>query len=99
MKFIGQYDGIRRLWPPWGWLATNRPITFLTFAVNYALHGTQVWGYHAVNLAIHAAAACALLALVRDTLRSSAVQRMTLEGWKSSGLTASCCEFKAVTRR
>lgn len=30
--------------------------------------------------------------------RSSVVQRMTLGGWKSSGLAASCCEFKAVTR-
>jgi tetratricopeptide (TPR) repeat protein len=70
VKFIDEYAGIRRLWPPWGWLATNRPVAFFTFALNYALHGTQVWGYHAVNLAIHVGAACVLVALVRDTLGS-----------------------------
>jgi Tfp pilus assembly protein PilF len=70
VTFIDEYAGIRRLWPAWGWLQTNRPVTFFTFALNYAMHGTQVWGYHAVNLAIHVGAACVLLALVRDTLAS-----------------------------
>jgi protein O-mannosyl-transferase len=31
----------------------TRHIAFLTFAVNYALHGTNVVGYHLVNLAVH----------------------------------------------
>ena len=70
LKFIDEYAGIRQLWPPSGWLATNRPVVFFTFAVNYAMHGTEVWGYHAVNLAIHVLAACVLLALIRDTLAS-----------------------------
>ena len=31
-----------------------RPITILTFRLNYALHGLEPWGYHAVNVALHA---------------------------------------------
>ena len=31
--------------------------------------------------------------------RSSATQRLAWEGWKSSGLAASCCESRAVTYR
>jgi protein O-mannosyl-transferase len=30
-----------------------RTLTYFTFAVNYRLHGNEVVGYHAVNLAIH----------------------------------------------
>lgn len=32
---------------------TTRMLGYLTFAVNYRLHGLDVAGYHAVNLAIH----------------------------------------------
>ena len=52
----------------WDFEISNRPIGFLTFAVNYALGVYEVWGYHAVNLAIHLAAAWVLYALVRDTV-------------------------------
>ena len=31
----------------------TRPILYLTFALNYALHGQQVWGYHLVNFVLH----------------------------------------------
>ena len=31
-----------------------RPLTVLTFRANYALHGLDAWGYHAVNVALHA---------------------------------------------
>src|SRR5262245_53760672 len=31
-----------------------RPLTTWTFAANYAVHGLAPWGYHAVNLALHA---------------------------------------------
>ena len=40
----------------------------LTLAVNYALGGMNVWGYHAVNLAIHILAAWTLFGVVRRTL-------------------------------
>ncbi len=38
---------LRQLWPPWGWLAfSTRPVAFGSFALNYALGGNNVWGYH-----------------------------------------------------
>jgi tetratricopeptide (TPR) repeat protein len=39
-----------------------------SLALNYAVGGTAVTGYHALNLAIHAGAALVLLGLVRRTL-------------------------------
>ena len=35
--------------------AILRPVTYFTFAVNYALHGLDVRGYHVANLLIHLA--------------------------------------------
>jgi tetratricopeptide (TPR) repeat protein len=34
-------------------LFATRPILYLTYALNYRLHGQQVWGYHLVNLVLH----------------------------------------------
>ena len=31
----------------------TRPLSYLTFSLNYALHGTDVRGYHLVNTLIH----------------------------------------------
>ncbi len=64
---------IRTLWPVWVPMSTtNRPLGTYTFAVNYALHGYRVGGYHAANLAIHLAAGLALLGIVRRTLGHTA---------------------------
>ncbi len=66
---IQQNPAIRKLWPPWApMVGTNRPLGFWSFALNYALGGTKVWGYHAANLAIHLAAAMVLFGIVRRTL-------------------------------
>jgi tetratricopeptide (TPR) repeat protein len=66
---------IRQLWPPGplffppsSVLTGGRPVLTLTLAINYALGGTEVWGYHAVNLAIHILAAWTLFGIVRLTL-------------------------------
>jgi protein O-mannosyl-transferase len=67
---------IRSLWPPWGALnpptdggtVTSRPIVNLSLAINYALGGFAVEGYHAGNILIHAAVALLLFGLVRRTL-------------------------------
>lgn len=62
---------IRHLWPPWEVMGRNsRPLVQLSLAVNYALGGLSVWGYHAFNLAVHLLAALTLFALVRRTLES-----------------------------
>jgi protein O-mannosyl-transferase len=66
---------IRHLWPIWNGLSpapasfvAGRPIVNLSLAVNYALGGTDVWGYHAFNLAVHVLAALTLYGIVRRTL-------------------------------
>jgi len=46
----------------------GRPLLNLTYALNYAAGGTDVAGYHVVNLLIHVLAAWTLFALVRRTL-------------------------------
>jgi tetratricopeptide (TPR) repeat protein len=56
---ISENPSIRRLWPIWqalspprrNWLTVEgRPLINLTLAINYALGGFNVWGYHALNL-------------------------------------------------
>ena len=65
---------IRHLWPIWRTLSPSvasfvggRPIMNLSLAINYALGGTGVWGYHALNLAIHILAGLTLFGIVRRT--------------------------------
>lgn len=41
-----------------------RPLLLLSYALNYAVGGYEVGGYHLVNIALHAANACLLWALV-----------------------------------
>ncbi len=47
---------------------SGRPVASLTFALNYAVGGSDVRGYRLVNIAIHAACALLLFALVRRTV-------------------------------
>jgi len=68
---------IRSLWPIWsalsppgyGWAVQDRPIINLSLAVNYAIGGLDVRGYHIFNLVVHILAALALFGIVRRTLR------------------------------
>lgn len=66
---------IRHLWPIWEvWRSppevaiAGRPVVSLTLALNYALGGLRVWGYHAVNLALHLLSALLLYGIIRRTL-------------------------------
>jgi hypothetical protein len=57
---IAENPAIRVLWPPWvpmfeGTPMPHRPLPYYTFALNYAAHGLDPRGYHAVNLALHLA--------------------------------------------
>jgi tetratricopeptide (TPR) repeat protein len=47
---------------------TGRPLVNFSLAVNYALGGLDMRGYHATNLAIHILAALTLFGIVRRTL-------------------------------
>ena len=65
---------IRGLWsawsPPKAYGSTiGRPLVNFSFAVNYAFGGLSVWGYHAVNLALHVLAGLVLFGLLRRTFR------------------------------
>ena len=63
---------IRTVWPPSVAMQnSNRPFAQYTFAINYAMHGYDVWGYHAVNLLIHCLAALCLFGLVQRSMRRS----------------------------
>src|SRR4051812_34996201 len=67
---------IRSLWPPWVPLSPpnaaitvqGRPVLNFSLALNYALGGTNPWGYHALNVAIHLLGGLALFGIVRRTL-------------------------------
>ena len=53
---------------------SSRPVADFTFAINYALGGLDVRGYHAVNLLIHLLAALTLFGIVRRTLAGAALR-------------------------
>ncbi|MDI1250192.1 MAG: tetratricopeptide repeat protein [Lacunisphaera sp.] len=67
---------IQRLWPLSGPLSppgngagvTGRPVVNLSLAVNYALGGFEVRGYHVMNLALHVLAGLTLWGVLRRTL-------------------------------
>jgi tetratricopeptide (TPR) repeat protein len=48
----------------------GRPVLNLTFAIDYALNGLDVVGYHVTNLSLHLICALLLFGLVRTTVRS-----------------------------
>ena len=66
--WIARNPEISGIWPSFGMLAGIRPVASYTFAVNYAIHGLNAWGYHAANFAIHCAAGLLLFGLIRGTL-------------------------------
>jgi len=81
---------IRRLWPPWGIFSlhqpglsvSGRPVANFTLAINYALSGTHVWSYHALNLLIHMLSGLTLFGIVRRTLERPAMgERLRADGW------------------
>jgi|CZKI01.1.fsa_nt_gi tetratricopeptide (TPR) repeat protein len=73
---IQENASIRHIWPAWnallqapaGTTVGGRPVANLTLAVNYALSGTEVWSYHALNVLIHILGALTLFSIVRRTL-------------------------------
>ena len=65
---------IRHLWPirdamsaPPATTVSGRPVVCLTLALNYAVGGWNVWGYHALNLMVHLLSALVLFGILRRT--------------------------------
>ncbi len=71
---IAENPTIRRLAPaalappPGGLTVSGRPVLNLSFALNYAIGGTAVGSYHAVNLLIHVLAGLTLFGVARRTV-------------------------------
>jgi protein O-mannosyl-transferase len=57
------------LFPPPTIYTAGRPVLNLSFALNYAIGGTSVTGYHVANILIHTLGAVVLFGLVRRTLQ------------------------------
>jgi tetratricopeptide (TPR) repeat protein len=59
--------------PGFGWklfrLIQTRPLTFLTFHWNYLLNGNDPWGFHLINLLVHAANSILVLLVARRALQ------------------------------
>ena len=51
-----------------GMTVGGRPFLNLSFALNYAVSGTDVWSYHLLNIVIHVLAGLTLWGIVRRTL-------------------------------
>ncbi len=72
-------ESIRTLWPPWvpmfeGGRLAHRPLPYFTFALNHAIHGLAVPGYHVVNIGLHCLNGFLIALIVTHVLR--------LAGWR-----------------
>jgi hypothetical protein len=72
---------IRQIWPLSRPLVTDpespvagRPLVSLSFAINYAIGGLHVGGYHAVNIVLHVVCALLLFGVIHRTLSLPALQ-------------------------
>ena len=92
---ISENSHIRQLWPPL-WLtaaSTNsplqgRPVVSFSMALNYALNGMNVRGYHIYNIVIHILCAWTLFGIVRRTLTGP---KLTARfGRSATGLAFTC---------
>ena len=58
----------------------RRYFSYVTFALNYAIHGTGVPGYHLVNIAIHVGSALTLFWLVTLLMGTTVLRETRLAG-------------------
>lgn len=68
IRDLGAWGAVLGSQPDGGVTVGGRPLVNLSFALNYAISGRAVFGYHFTNLLIHWLAALALLGVVRRTL-------------------------------
>ena len=67
IRDLRDVKAIWRYWP-------TRSLAFLSYALNYRLHGLLTPGYRVLNLLIHFGTACGVVWLIRLTLASPAVR-------------------------
>jgi Flp pilus assembly protein TadD len=92
---------IRDLWnwgqvlsPPVETGVAGRPLVQLSLAVNYALGGLSVRGYHVVGIALHLGCALLVFGLIRRTL--DAIRLSDWDGLKSVDLACAAAVLWAV---
>jgi Flp pilus assembly protein TadD len=82
IEAIARNPTIRHLWPlshvfapphELGSTVGGRPLLNLTFALNFAISGQDVWSYHAANLAIHLGGALLLFGILRRAFQLGCV--------------------------
>ena len=61
-------DSVRRAMQGIGQGGINRPVAYVSFALNYYVGGLDVFGYHLVNFLVHCLAALFLYLFIRRTL-------------------------------
>lgn len=77
---------LRGLFTPTKIPVVFRPVTFSTLALNWAVGGMHAWGYHVVNLLLHAAVTWLLYLVLKKLLE--AVPRGTTVAWVAALLFA-----------
>lgn len=60
---------IKSIESPLAYLTRSRGVILFTYALNYSLGGRDVWGYHLLNVLVHAVNGVLVYALVLTTLR------------------------------
>ncbi len=76
VPWVLKNQNIHSLWPLWmPLLNTSRPVVQWSLALNYAMGGLNVVGYHLVNNLIHALTALVLFGVARRTLRTEKLGR------------------------
>ena len=98
----------------WGWLQIwslrqTRPLTYLTFWLNYQVGGRDPLGYHFLNLALHLGVVLLLLRVPAEAgagtgapgsrRRCSPCTRSKLKQWITFGGAASCWQGCSAPRR
>jgi len=74
-RYIRQLWSLSRVFFPERELPTaGRPLVNISFAINYAIGGLEVRGYHIGNVAIHLLCALLLFGVVRRTLNLASLQ-------------------------
>lgn len=58
----------------------DRPVAYVSLALNYYFHGYELLGYHLVNIFIHLCSACFLFLFLRTTLSLPQVRKKDPDG-------------------
>ena len=76
-----------------------RPLTVLSFRLNFSLHGPNPWGYHVVNIALHIAVAVVFLLFLHVRLLPHEPRACTAAAALFAALPVHCDAVTSVVGR